>query len=127
MLHAAALAELEEVNADPECLENIHAFRFKLIDPKGIDPQSLKTIKQSDCKVELIFSWIQFLIVENIETGVLSIPPPILSRSFQELANGMIAFHDAMKISYIPFPFPYAQACDCVLLLHYVLVPIITS
>eukprot|EP00971_Amphidinium_carterae_P270820 5374284-Amphidinium_carterae.1 len=28
----------------------------------------------------------------------------------EEIANGMVAFHDAMKITYIPFPFPYAAS-----------------
>merc|ERR1712113_502603 len=72
-------------------------------------------------------TWIQLLIVEHIGTGVLSIPPPILSRSFQEIANGMVAFHDAMKISYVPFPFPYAQTCDCLLVFHGIIVPFVTS
>ena len=31
----------------------------------------------------------------------------------------MVAFHDAMKISSIPFPFPYTQATAKLLLLNY--------
>ena len=56
--------------------------------------------------------WMQTLMVEHHVNGVLSIPAPILSRSFQELSNGMVAFHDAIKLSCIPFPFPYAQTRD---------------
>lgn len=126
MLHAAALAELEEKNpdtSDPVCA----AFEFDLIDAEAIDETSLKAIKESDAKVELIFAWIQLLIVENINTGVLSIAPPILSRAFQEIANGMVAFHDAIKIAYIPFPFPYAQTCDCLLVLHWLVIPLVTT
>jgi len=50
-----------------------------------------------------------------------------LSRSFQELATGMVQFHNAMKIAYIPLPFPYAQTCDFLLIIHTMIVPIITS
>jgi len=39
----------------------------------------------------------------------------------------MVAFHNAIKITYIPFPFPYAQTCDCLLLLHWLAVPLVTS
>lgn len=124
MLHAAALAEIED-SAGGEEEDGREAFNFPLIDADGIDESSLLVVKQSGSKVELIFQWIQQLIVENISTGVLSIPPPILSRSFQEIANGMVAFHDAMKISYIPFPFPYAQTCDFLLLLHWIIVPFV--
>eukprot|EP00971_Amphidinium_carterae_P108138 2140811-Amphidinium_carterae.1 len=125
MLHAAALAELEEVNG--EDVSHIRAFSFKLIDVEGIDEESLMTLKRSPFKVELIFEWIQNYIVECISSGVLSIPPPILSRAFQESANGMVAFHDALKITYIPFPFPYAQTCDCLLTFHVLVAPVVTS
>lgn len=127
MLHAAALAELEELNADHDSFEDIKAFSFTLIDPCGIDDDSLRSVKESSSKVELIFEWIQLLIVENIDTDVLSIPAPILSRAFQEIANGMVAFHDAMKISYIPFPFPYAQTCDALLVFHWLICPFVTT
>lgn len=126
MLHAACLAELEEINIDDEAMEHVQAFDFELIDPSSFDKDSIAAVKVSSSRVELVFSWIQNLIVENIGTGVLTIPPPILSRAFQEIANGMVAFHDAVKITYIPFPFPYAQTCDCLLIMHWVTVPFVT-
>lgn len=108
-------------------MEVVWAHQYDLIDPESIDSQSLEVIKTAEDRVELIFEWIQQLIVENIETGVLSIPPPLLSRSFQELATGMVQFHNAMKIAFIPIPFPYAQTCDFLLILHTVICPFITS
>eukprot|EP00403_Amphidinium_massartii_P005378 CAMPEP_0178382434 /NCGR_PEP_ID=MMETSP0689_2-20121128/6490_1 /TAXON_ID=160604 /ORGANISM="Amphidinium massartii, Strain CS-259" /LENGTH=665 /DNA_ID=CAMNT_0020002635 /DNA_START=33 /DNA_END=2030 /DNA_ORIENTATION=+ len=123
MLHAAALAEIEDEEDEERCL----SLTFDLIDAWGIDEASMKTIQESDARVELIFEWIQMLVVENINTGVLSIPPPILSRAFQEVANGMVQFHEAFKISTIPFPFPYAQTCDCLLVIHWIVVPFVTS
>jgi len=127
MLHALALAELEVINTNADQFSEVNAFRFDVIDPEGLDVQTLYHIKNSGSRVELTFSWIQCLVVDNIRTGVLSIPPPILSRAFQEIANGMVAFHDAIKITYIPFPFPYAQTCDCLLVMHWLLVPFVTS
>lgn len=125
MLHAAALGEIEDTSSKD--IESIEAFKFELIDVEGIDEDSLISVMESRAKAELIFQWIQQLIVENIKVGVLSIPAPILSRSFQEMANGMVAFHDAMKISYVPFPFPYAQTCDCLLILHFMITPFVLS
>jgi len=126
MLHASALAELEDLNNKSHIAE-VNAFKFELIDAEGIDEESLETIKNSESRVELIFEWIQLLIVENISSGVLNIPAPILSRAFQEIANGMVAFHDSVKLSYIPFPFPYAQTCDFLLLMHGLTVPFVFS
>jgi len=124
ILHALALAEIED--SSTKDLSDIAALSANVIDVRGIDEDSLLTLRDCSAKVELVFQWIQELIVENIDTGVLSIPPPILSRVFQELANGMVAFHDAVKVSSVPFPFPYAQACDTLLVLHWVMTPVIT-
>ncbi|CAK0877820.1 unnamed protein product, partial [Prorocentrum cordatum] len=109
MLHSAALGDVEDCS-DRMDVSAFQAFQMELIDAAAIDEQSLNVIRQSEAKVELIFQWIQQLIVENISTGVMSIPPPILTRSFQEMASGMVHFHNALKISTVPFPFPYAQA-----------------
>lgn len=122
LLHASALAEMEG-----ETGQHFEYLDFDLIDPGSIDEDSLRAFKASDSKVELIFTWIQFLLVDNISTGVLSIPPPILSRAFQEIGCGMVAYHDALRIAKVPFPFPYAQTCDLLLLLHWMLVPIVTT
>merc|ERR1712007_159617 len=39
----------------------------------------------------------------------------------------MVAFHEATKISCIPFPFPYAQTCDLLLILHWTFTPVVIS
>eukprot|EP00418_Pyrodinium_bahamense_P062211 CAMPEP_0179078698 /NCGR_PEP_ID=MMETSP0796-20121207/35262_1 /TAXON_ID=73915 /ORGANISM="Pyrodinium bahamense, Strain pbaha01" /LENGTH=451 /DNA_ID=CAMNT_0020776013 /DNA_START=29 /DNA_END=1380 /DNA_ORIENTATION=+ len=125
MLHAVALADTEDCQSGG--IDEVRAFRYELVDVMGLDTDSLNAITQSDAKVELVFQWIQQLIVENIDNGVLHIPPPILSRAFQEIANGMVAFHDAIKISTIPFPFPYAQTCECLLIMHWLVAPVVIS
>jgi len=126
MLHASALADLD-MNSSNRSRGCEKAFKYQLIDPNGIDADSLEVLRVSDSRTELLFQWIQTLIVEQIETGVLSIPPPILSRAFQEIGNGMSAYHDAVKVSYIPFPFPYAQNCDFLLVLHWLLIPFVLT
>jgi len=125
MLHAVALADIEDTNGNGP--DSVAAYKYGLVDVGGIDSESLRVLKKSHAKAELVFQWIQQLIVENIDTGVLRIPPPILSRAFQEMANGMVAYHEAMKITTIPFPFPYAQVCDWLLLFHWVCTPLVVS
>jgi len=130
MLHSLALAEIEDCSS--KMPEDVRAFRYELIDPGSIDCASLRAIKNSNGKVELVFQWIQQLVTENIHypgvhTGLLTIPPPILSRAYQELATGMVAFQEAVKVSSVPFPFPYAQCCDCLLLIHWCVTPIVVS
>lgn len=127
MVHAAALGEIE----DSGCLDmdyaEVSAFQMELIDVDSISGDTLVAVQESTAKTELILQWIQGLIVENIRTGILDVPPPILSRSFQEMATGMVHFHEAMKIANVPFPFPYSQSCDALLLMHWLCVPFIVS
>mmetsp|Transcript_62997 Transcript_62997/g.142384 ORF Transcript_62997/g.142384 Transcript_62997/m.142384 type:complete len:363 (+) Transcript_62997:101-1189(+) len=120
MLHAAALAEVEDKTS-----KDTQGLRLNLIDPDGIDAKTLCSLQPLECKVGMIFQWIQVVIVDNIKTGVLNIPPPILSRVFQQVGNGMVALHDAIKISTVPFPFPYAQTCDLLLVMHWMTTPVI--
>lgn len=127
MLHTTALAAIEEGSADHSDYRDAAAFKFQLLDVGGIDDESLQTVRDAHSKAELIFQWIQSLIVENIRNDVLSIPPPILSRAFQEIANGMVAFHQAMEIAATPFPFPYAQTCDFLLIMHWFITPFVMS
>jgi len=51
---------------------------------------------------------IRCITVRQREGGV-AVPPPILSRVYQELSNAMLGFNSAMKVAESPFPFPYAQ------------------
>eukprot|EP00929_Paragymnodinium_shiwhaense_P074808 TRINITY_DN38283_c0_g1_i1.p1 TRINITY_DN38283_c0_g1~~TRINITY_DN38283_c0_g1_i1.p1 ORF type:complete len:470 (-),score=77.26 TRINITY_DN38283_c0_g1_i1:125-1534(-) len=39
----------------------------------------------------------------------------------------MVMFHDSMKISKTPFPFPYAQTCDTLLVMHWLVTPFVVS
>jgi len=82
-------------------------------------------LKQEDRKTELLFQWVQNLVMENVSNGVLSVPAPILQTALAEVAGGMTLFHKALKISLVPFPFPYAQMCHCLLCLHWLMVPMV--
>merc|ERR1712008_21649 len=122
-LHLMALAEIGEC----EDLEKALAFALDLIDPLGIDAKTWQILKEVDQKGTLVFTWLQTVIVENIISGGLSIPPPILSRIYQEMANGMVQLHEAQKITTVLFPFPYAQTCDALLIMHWMITPVVTT
>mmetsp|Transcript_25529 Transcript_25529/g.58957 ORF Transcript_25529/g.58957 Transcript_25529/m.58957 type:complete len:562 (-) Transcript_25529:57-1742(-) len=128
MLHACAIAELEDMDRgedDDFMPQSFHIL--ELLDARAFDDNTLLAIRESGCRVELIYQWIQQLIVENSKNGVLSIPAPILTRAFQELSTGFVCFHDAMKIADTPFPFPYAQTCDALLLVQYFCTPLVVA
>lgn len=60
-------------------------------------------------KVHCVMTRILRLIALRQCEGGLAVPPPILSRVYQEFSNGILGLTQAKKVADIPFPFPYAQ------------------
>jgi len=91
---------------------------FEVLDIYGIDPTSLKHLRASPDRCETVLQWIQRLIIEGSQDGSLDVPPPILSRVFQELSRGIVNLNNVRKIKEVPFPFPYAQMLAAMMVLH---------
>jgi len=123
LLHGFALFEIKEFGHN-----NKH---FPVIDIEGLDDESLEYLQKcSICeapRVEIVLHWIQQLIVANINNGVISAPPPIVSRVFQELGGGMVHLRNAKKLTEMQFPFPYAQFVTVILLVYTCLTPLIVA
>lgn len=109
MLYGTALQEVAQ----------LEEATFEVLDFECMDAKSILWMQQRTEKCEVILQWIQRLIVDNHHSGVVSIAPPILSRVFQELGNGIIDLSNARRIKMIPFPFPYAQVMSIMLMIHW--------
>mmetsp|Transcript_37992 Transcript_37992/g.85083 ORF Transcript_37992/g.85083 Transcript_37992/m.85083 type:complete len:398 (-) Transcript_37992:245-1438(-) len=66
-------------------------------------------------KALVISKWIAQEITYQALAGNLPVAPPILSRVFQELSNGMLGFNQALKVGLVPFPFPFAHMLSALL------------
>lgn len=90
---------------------------FDIINIEGIDTTALDYLaSMPEQKCEILLQWIQRLVVDNMRAGTVDIPPPILSRVFQELSRGIVNVINAQKVTDILFPFPYAQMVTLMLL-----------
>merc|ERR1719424_746161 len=65
--------------------------------------------------------------MNGVKDGIFDCPYPILSRAFQELSRGVVTATDAKKLNEIPFPFPYVQMIQVMLLIHFISTPLIIS
>jgi len=54
----------------------------------------------------------------------LDTAPPIQSRMYQELSNGMLGFSNCLKIADVPFPFPYSQLLTLLLTVYACFIPV---
>lgn len=52
---------------------------------------------------------IQRSIITRMHAGGMQAPPPIISRIFQEVSNGLLAYNNAVKMKEVPVPFAYVQ------------------
>ena len=54
-------------------------------------------------------SWLYQLINERIRAGGLAVPPPVLTRIYAILSDGMLGYEHCRKIMDTPFPFAWSQ------------------
>lgn len=85
--------------------------------------EEVRLLKMANDKVNTICLWIIQSIILEIRAGTLDTPPPIVSRVFQEVSNGMLGFNQAHKVAMVPFPFPFAQMVSLLLVMLYVALP----
>jgi len=62
-----------------------------------------------------------------MQSDLLPVPAPVLTRAFQELARGVVNVNEVRKISEFLFPFPYAQLISIMLLLHCLVMPFVAG
>jgi len=93
--------------------------------PHGLDV--LGTAAAQGRKVEIVMQWIKHCIMRGIDDKTLTVPPPILSRVFQEMGAGLVNFHEAQQVVIWPFPFPYAQMNVVLIIFYMLLTPVVVS
>mmetsp|Transcript_83746 Transcript_83746/g.166194 ORF Transcript_83746/g.166194 Transcript_83746/m.166194 type:complete len:564 (+) Transcript_83746:49-1740(+) len=121
LCHGSALDELKVSESED----------YEVIDIRGLDDETVRILTQ--CKmlnfnrVEVLLHMIQVLVINAQQEGVISIPPPILSRVYQTLSRGFVNLLNAKKIKDTRFPFPYAQVVALMLLTLVVFTPFVMS
>jgi len=70
----------------------------------------LQMARGPHAKTQICFNWLsEFIVREHLAGSLGKVGPPIISRIFQFLGDGMIYYNHARKIMFIPFPFGHAQ------------------
>lgn len=103
LLHGMGLAELAEGDAlnmpvlTGLCVADVEV----LLGQQGVELTADRTFA--------VLMWVCQELTQAMTEGHMNVPAPIMSRMYQEISIGMLAFNNAMKIHDTPFPFPYAQ------------------
>lgn len=101
---------------------------FEVIDPLMSQESMGYLLSKPNCfRCEIVMQWIQRLVVDNVRTNTIDIAPPIVSRVFQEFSLGIVNIAAAKKITIIPFPFPYSQMMQFLLMFQALVVPALSG
>lgn len=79
-------------------------------------------LEQSTDPASVVMYWIVHDLAEISKD--LAIAPPIQTRMYQELSNGMLGFNQCVKLADVPFPFPYAQVLTYCLVCYTAFIPV---
>lgn len=96
---------------------------FDVLGLQAFTPTHFQALHSAVCRPSLVFHWIQVYLIENIPTGVLDVPGPILGRTFHELAGGLVRYEDSKKLAQYPFPVAYTQTTLWLLVVHWAMTP----
>merc|ERR1719387_3325387 len=87
----------------------------------------MKFLKQCHDRCEVVLQWLQKLILEAEKNGTIKVAPPILSRVYNQLGNGIVNLNNARKISDFPIPFPLAQMITVMLMFHWLVTAVVCA
>jgi predicted membrane chloride channel (bestrophin family) len=99
--------------------------QMQYIVKENLKEEELQCLESSSDRPSLIMYWIIHDLAE-ISTDLV-IAPPIQSRMYQELSNGMLALNQAQKIADVPFPFLYAQLLSILIACYSCFIPVYIS
>jgi len=97
------------------------------IDIEGFEAADIDHMRSSPDTCELVLQWIQRIIVDASASELIKIAPPILSRVYNQLGNGIVRLNNARKIRDFPVPFPLAQMVTFMLLIHWMTTVVICA
>lgn len=109
-----------------QTVADMESVRFEFFNTDGIDKESLRFLSSKMDKhqrCEIVAQWIQRLIINADRSGIIDVAPPILTRCFQELSQGLVHIINARIMTGIPFPFPYAQMLSLLMVIHWLVTP----
>lgn len=78
-------------------------------------------------RAHMAFGWVLRAIGRRSQQGGINASPPVFSRVYQVLSDGMTGYNNAVKLHDTPFPFPYSQFIFFNLILFSLTVPWVVS
>lgn len=79
----------------------------------GVSDAEIKLLQKArgpEAKTALVTMWLQeYISREYLAGSTGGVAPPIISRLYHCVSDGLLGYNQARKVAYIPFPYPHAQ------------------
>lgn len=111
--HNSVVSKLEDIQNSWETKYMVRAVPTKV---------EMDILKKSSDRTSVIMFWIIYDLAKI--SADLEAAPPIQSRMYQELSNGMLGMNQCVKLADVPFPFPYAQLLTLLLIVFACFIPV---
>lgn len=100
---------------------------LEVIGGSEVDQEYIDFLAGTESPSLVVLQWIENMIMDAHEAGLLRATPPLLSRTFHMFSNGMISLKLASMINDIPVPFPYDQVIQGMLVTQTLLFPVVSN
>jgi len=113
------------VETDP-CISTVTHIPpdFDILGMQVFTEEHLSTLRDSACTPSLVVHWIQACVIEYIDRQVLDLHPALLTRIFDFLHKGFMAYEDLLKFVSYPFPRSYSAAAIWLMMIHALTTPL---
>jgi len=92
---------------------------MEIFDIRDFDVERMRFLLEAPDRAEVCLQWIQRMIFDANEKQILKVAPPILTRAYNQLGNGIVMLNNARKIKDFPLPFHMAQMVTFMLIIHW--------
>jgi len=116
MLGATAMGALCDMEDDEYGVLDIESFSHQDLD-------FLAGLHEEDHRPSVVYQWVQSLMLNSVNDGTLTVPPPLLTRVAQQMEQGMMSYRQVLLIKQTPFPFPYTQICWVLVIINMIATP----
>ncbi|CAK0842228.1 unnamed protein product [Prorocentrum cordatum] len=124
LMNALALAKLSDTDGDDG---TAFLMKLKVIDPGSLEPSVIRTVNDTELKVEAVYNMLMALLAEADQAGLMRVAPPVFARALNEMHVGCLKYDDAHNLRFLLFPFPYAQVTVWMMFIHMMATPFMAA
>lgn len=92
-----------------------------------VDQTYIDFLASTESPTIVVLGWIEHVVMDANEAGLIRAAPPLLSRAFAMFSSGLISLKHAGRLNEVPIPFPYDQVIQLMMVIQTLVFPVVSS